>query len=103
MLDLVRVATLEAVEAVVTWRKKAQKRSGGGQDAAPYLWNGVNYLLKIPSDLEFLGKHAALTQWLGFTLERNPFVLPVNLDCRAKLGETTASSPERPAISPTAD
>lgn len=98
VLDLVRVATLEAIEAVVTWRTKVQRRAGGGQEAVPYLWNGVNYLLKIPSDLEFLGKHAALTQWLGFTLERNPFVLPVNLDCRVKLGETVSRSPERPMI-----
>ncbi|GLE06372.1 hypothetical protein PINS_up015619 [Pythium insidiosum] len=26
-----------------------------------------------------------LTQWLGFTLTRNPFILPVNLEARAKL------------------
>ncbi|RLN62541.1 hypothetical protein BBJ29_002094 [Phytophthora kernoviae] len=51
----------------------------------PFKWNGINYLLKLASDLEFLGKHSGLSEWLGFTLERNPFILPLNLDCHAKL------------------
>lgn len=79
LLDLLRIATLEAVETIAAWRKK--KRT---QDA--YKWNNLNYLLKIPSDLDFLQKHTGLIQWLGFTLERNPFVLPLNLDCQARVG-----------------
>ncbi|DAZ97262.1 TPA: hypothetical protein N0F65_009313, partial [Lagenidium giganteum] len=78
VLDLLRVATLEVVEAIVAWRKK--KRT-----TEPYKWNSVNYLLKLPSDLDFLQKHQGLVQWLGFTIERNPFVLPVSLDCRDRL------------------
>ncbi|KAG7398603.1 hypothetical protein PHYBOEH_010758 [Phytophthora boehmeriae] len=86
LLDLIRLATLETVEAIVVWRKQKQKATTEMPDKSsePFRWNGINYLLKLPSDLEFLGKHAGLTEWLGFTLERNPFVLPLNLDCRAK-------------------
>lgn len=78
LLDLLRIATLEVVETVSAWRKKKRSQE-------PYKWNSVNYLLKIPSDLDFLQKHSGLVQWLGFTLERNPFVLPMNLDCHARL------------------
>lgn len=81
LLDLLRIATLEAVETIAAWRKK--KRT---QDA--YKWNNLNYLLKIPSDLDFLQKHTGLIQWLGFTLERNPFILPLNLDCQARVGSS---------------
>ncbi|KAE9006749.1 hypothetical protein PF011_g11435 [Phytophthora fragariae] len=82
VLDLLRLATLETVEAVVAWR--SYKRSGA-TEPEQFEWNGVNYLLKLASDLEFLDKHTGLTEWLGFTLQRNPFILPLNLDCRAKL------------------
>lgn len=102
LLDLLRVATLECVEAIAAWRKKSQREQrakASTNDVAPYLWNGVNYILKIPSDLEFLGKHSALVQWLGFSLERNPFVLPINLDCRVKLSGGGAVSPERTPLS----
>ncbi|KAG1712276.1 hypothetical protein DVH05_000026 [Phytophthora capsici] len=81
VLDLLRLATLETVEAVVTWRAHKSNKS----ELEQFKWNGINYLLKLASDLEFLEKHTGLIAWLGFTLQRNPFVLPLNLDCRAKL------------------
>ncbi|KAK1942143.1 hypothetical protein P3T76_006465 [Phytophthora citrophthora] len=83
VLDLLRLATLETVEAVVTWRTHKQKSNKS--ELEQFKWNGINYLLKLASDLEFLEKHSGLVAWLGFTLQRNPFVLPLNLDCRAKL------------------
>ncbi|GMF42528.1 unnamed protein product [Phytophthora fragariaefolia] len=91
VLDLLRLATLETVEAIVAWRsyklkrKASEKRTPLAAEVEQFKWSGINYLLKLASDLEFLGKHTGLTDWLGFTLERNPFILPLNLDCRAKL------------------
>lgn len=85
LLDLLRIATLEAVEAIGVWRIKTKRLLD------PYVWNSVNYLLKLPSDVDFLQKHTGLVQWLGFTLERNPFVLPLNLDCQARLGSRSGS------------
>lgn len=73
LLDLLRVASIDVVEAISSWRRRLQTQE-------PYRWNQLNYLLKMPSDLDFLQKHQALVQWLGFTLERNPFILPLNLD-----------------------
>lgn len=73
LLDLIRMATVEVVEALLKWRL-----STGG--SAPFLWNGFNYLLKIPSDLDTLDLLSSLRRWVGFSLQRNPFVLPLPLD-----------------------
>ena len=75
LLDLVRVQTVETVEAVGRWRRTLAKPH-------PFVWNGVNYLLKIPSDLDFLDVYNPLVAWLGFPMVRNPFVIPVVLDDR---------------------
>lgn len=45
-----------------------------------HLWNDLNYILTIPSDLDFLSNIKPLVKLLGFDLIRNPFVLPSNLD-----------------------
>ncbi|KAL7688627.1 putative IQ motif, EF-hand binding protein [Plasmopara halstedii] len=96
LLDLLRTATLEAVEAIVVWRHAKQKgeRNGNLQSVSEpeqYKWNGINYLLKLASDLEFLNKHTGLTESLGFTLHRNPFILALNLDRRAEMLQNVQS------------
>ena len=57
MMDLVRQATVETVDAIETWRQKSDRA---------FVWNGMNYLLKIPSDLDFLEQSKPLMNWLGF-------------------------------------
>lgn len=47
---------------------------------AAFLWNGINYLLKIPSDLDYLADYLAIKRWVGFTLTRNPFCVPYPLE-----------------------
>jgi len=44
------------------------------------MWNGVNYLLKMTSDLDFLDDSRVVRQWLGFSVFRNPFVVPLPLE-----------------------
>lgn len=46
LLGLLRIATLDSVEAIKKWRSKG--RTG------PFVWKGINYLLKIPCDTDFL-------------------------------------------------
>ncbi|OQS02859.1 hypothetical protein THRCLA_04807 [Thraustotheca clavata] len=74
-LDLLRITTVEVVEAIVQWRKRQQKY-------LPFKWNGINYLLKLPSDLDFFQQCDVMVNWLGFSMERNPFIMPDNLDRR---------------------
>jgi hypothetical protein len=93
LIDLFRQSTVEAVEAIDRWRAAQQSQ-------APFVWNGVNYLLKLPSDLDFLEDgdivdaatenggsrpedrppSLGFASWLGFGLRRNPFVVPAPLD-----------------------
>ena len=74
ILDLVRAASLDVIEAIVRWREAKQDH-----DAA-FMWNQVNYLLKMPSDLDFLSKYLAIERHVGFGLTRNPFVVPSPLE-----------------------
>lgn len=50
LLDLLRSATVDTVEAIQQWR-----RTQGYPK--PFIWRGANYLLKIPIDLDFLDRH----------------------------------------------
>ena len=76
MLDLIRISTVETVENIIRWKKNLTK-------PYPFVWNGVNYLLKISSDLDFLSHFSEVETWLGFSLVRNPFVVAECLDKRA--------------------
>lgn len=73
LLGHIRTSTVDAVEAIGEW-KNTQKGN------PEFLWEGINYLLEIPSDLDYLGSIRPLTNDLGFSLTRNPFILPSNLD-----------------------
>ncbi|KAJ8599096.1 hypothetical protein CTAYLR_008867, partial [Chrysophaeum taylorii] len=75
LFDVLRASTMDVVEMITKWRLAIGR-------PAPFLWNGMNYLLKIPSDLDDLDHLGALRRWVGFSLKRNPFVLPLPLDFR---------------------
>lgn len=79
ILDLVRAASVDLVEAIVRWREIK-----GDHDSA-YMWNGVNYLIKMPSDLDFLSDYLAIKKWMGFRLERNPFCIPFPMEDGAQM------------------
>lgn len=79
ILDLIRAASIDVCEAIIRWREVKQDH-----DAA-FMWNNVNYLLKMPSDLDFLTQYLAIETYLGFGLYRNPFVVPAPLEMGASL------------------
>ena len=74
LLLLLRQATIDVTEAVARWR---QDSFGGSIHA--FEWEGNNYLLKMCSDLDFLDD-TPVRRWVGFSLRRNPFILPESLD-----------------------
>ena len=84
LLDLLRTSTVEVVEAIAKWRRTLVK-------PYPFVWNGINYLLKVPSDLDILAKVPEIASWLGFSLARNPFVVPVGLDDRPRTSDVVGA------------
>jgi hypothetical protein len=76
LLLLLRIAAVETTEAIVEWRLS----TGQGKNR-PYLWEQTNYVQKMASDLDFLDDSSILTEWVGFSLRRNPLLLSdANLD-----------------------
>ncbi len=73
-LDLVRTSTVEVVENIVKWRKVKEDPD------ASFIWNGLHYLLKMPSDLDYLAEYLAIQKWMGFPLTRNPFCIPFPME-----------------------
>lgn len=51
LVDLLRSSTVDTVEAIQQW-KRVQ-----GDPNVPFIWKSVNYVLKIPTDLNFLDDH----------------------------------------------
>ena len=90
------LTTVELVESIGVWREgvlAAQGKLGTRNEfgelidhgtPCPFMWNGKNILLEIPSGLDFLSKCSELVQWFGsdFHFTRNPFMLAVPLDDR---------------------
>jgi hypothetical protein len=74
VLDFVRASGLDVIDLILNWRE-----TKGDHDAA-FMWNGVNYLLKMPSDCDYLSEYLAIKRWMGFSLTRNPFCVPFPLE-----------------------
>ena len=73
LIDLLRSVTFDVIEHVELWRRNAAQTS-------QFMWNGVNYLLKIPSDLDFLSGNKQIAKWYGASAGRNPFLVDRCLD-----------------------
>lgn len=74
LLDKNREITLEIVENIFYWKELLKNPNG------VFLWNSFNYLLKIPSDLDYLNDFYILAKWSGFSLKRNPFFIPFPME-----------------------
>ena len=58
--EMCRKATVEAVEAIVAWRRN------NGSSAAPFVWNGEDYLSRVGADLYFLRNVPGAMDAIGF-------------------------------------
>ncbi|KAG5184536.1 hypothetical protein JKP88DRAFT_255394 [Tribonema minus] len=72
ILDLLRIASLDVVEAISVWRLAHQHPF----PLPVFLWNGSDYLEKMRHDTDFLDALQALRVWLDFSLLSNPFIVP---------------------------
>ena len=80
LLDRLRMVSVETVEAIGKWRQRAL--SGAYAKPREYMWQGLNYMLKMAVDMDLFENCMSekgdiiLKQWLGFSLRRNPFIIP---------------------------
>lgn len=81
ILDLIRSSSLDVIELIKKWRVLKK------DNAADFMWNGLNYVLKMPSDLDYLADYLAIQKWVGFPLIRNPFCIPFPMQA----GETAGT------------
>lgn len=70
-LDLLRIATVECVEAIDLW----EQAQVDYPRVRPFYWNGVSYLVKMCTDVDELDTYEFLTTWLDFKLAGNPMIL----------------------------
>jgi hypothetical protein len=94
LLDLIRTSTVEVVEAIGRYVSPVGRsptchvpqcspqspficrwKLAKVEPNCPYIWNGENYLTRIPTDLDFLADFEPLVNWLRMGIERNPFIL----------------------------
>lgn len=76
LVDLLRDTTLSIVETVVTWERA---QIDFPRDVKPYLWNGLDYLVKMRTDVDFLVNYPQFVAWLGFSPVGNPFLVPTEV------------------------
>mmetsp|Transcript_5571 Transcript_5571/g.8485 ORF Transcript_5571/g.8485 Transcript_5571/m.8485 type:complete len:913 (-) Transcript_5571:190-2928(-) len=90
MMTEIRKVTVDLVEMVCYWRTTMV-----GQDPEvprPFIYEDRNYLLKVITDLDFLGDVSSLIDGLGISQDKmlkNPLMLPETLDV-----EKLSSMPE---------
>jgi hypothetical protein len=88
LLDLMRIASLDVIEKIIKWREIKKDHD------AIFTWNGINYLLKMTSDLDFMNGFLAVKRWIGFSLERNPFCVPFPLEQGVEMFTNDVLSPK---------
>ncbi|KAG2529864.1 hypothetical protein JM18_002642 [Phytophthora kernoviae] len=79
IVDQLRSVTLEIIEAIEEWHGQQQTKA----QATTFRWRGVNYLLKITADLDFLASARGdplLEVLQVLRLAQNPFLIPIHLD-----------------------
>ncbi|KAJ0399025.1 hypothetical protein ATCC90586_000494 [Pythium insidiosum] len=88
LVDQLRNAGVLIVESIEHWRRVNGTRV--------FQWRGLNYLLKMVHDLDFLALHAAslapLDAFKSLRLHRNPFLAPIHLDHVAVRGDARPAS-----------
>eukprot|EP00941_MAST-03F_sp_MAST-3F-sp1_P003453 g3453.t1 len=67
-LPKIRKATVQVCQLILEWKQ-------GFIETKTFLFEGENYVIKIPHSLRFVDKIACVRKYLGFALTRNPLGL----------------------------
>ena len=82
LLHAHRILTLAVVESVVKWREQmvyallmnCSEQALRKARTVPFMWHGVNYLLKLKDDVSFLG-NSAFAYLFNFSERSDPFLI----------------------------
>lgn len=84
LLAQLRECTLNYLEALCMWRESAHHNaSGHGQGPPAFIWENMNYTIKIVNDLDFIAENYLLVEALNMDpvqLQSNPLMLANNLE-----------------------
>ena len=127
LLDLIRICSVETIESIQKWREAMVRDSPWirlGVECTvlgvrsrlsvacilqgkkvPFMWNGINYLLKMTSDVDFMDENRTIHYWLGYPVFRNPFIVPLPLEQLPPIEQSpqrghSQSAPEDPRKGP---
>jgi hypothetical protein len=87
LFSALRHCTVDVVEYIRCWRSVQPSSSSTSK---PFLFRGMNYLLKIATDLDYLDQYEDLVQYFGFCFSNNPLIY---------LGGGTLTDPTNPSDS----
>lgn len=73
LVDVLRDVSLEVIETIREWERS---QIDYPTIIKPFMWNGVEYLIKMADDYGFLHAFPNMTAWLGFMPNYNPFFVP---------------------------
>ncbi|CAG9335978.1 unnamed protein product [Blepharisma stoltei] len=98
ILQNYRVLSLSAIESIIIWRDQlayAQIVSNlniRNVRRIPFIWNGENYIVRMKSDMDFLGK-TELAKYFYFSDQSDPFLIcpsDVKWDMSEKINELSS-------------
>jgi hypothetical protein len=69
LVKVLRQETLDIIEHIVAWQQQLQ---GQHEMIRPFLYKGMNYLIKIASDLNFLDQYDDIMEYFCFEFTHNP-------------------------------
>lgn len=92
LIKALRYETLEIVEDIATWYSFQKSPNTTAQTyIRPFLYKGMNYLVKISSDLDFLDQYEEIVEKVCFEFKLNPFAYRGGGNIITGLGNTKSS------------
>lgn len=69
LVKVLRQETLDIIEHIIIWQQQLQ---GQHEMVRPFLYKGMNYLIKMASDLNFLDQYDDIIEYFCFEFTNNP-------------------------------
>eukprot|EP01031_Cornospumella_fuschlensis_P046456 gene46456-56889_t len=75
IFDVLRELSIQIVELIYEW----ERAQVSYPNITQFTWNGKDYLYKVYEDMSVFSKYLDIEDWLGFSLYKNPFIVPLDV------------------------